>query len=106
MFSLVIFTLMIFAILNNLGNVIEEEPDLVSGGFDIRTVIEPELPIDDPADVIAASDGQLSVSDFTLITAQARLGWRHGRTGSMTWVSNGLGSVHRTRHGSRTTGLS
>ena len=73
MFSLVIFTLMIFAILNNLGNVIEEEPDLVSGGFDIRTVIEPELPIDDPADVIAASDGQLSVSDFTLITAQARL---------------------------------
>jgi putative ABC transport system permease protein len=73
MFSLVIFTLMIIAILNNLGNVIEDEPERVSGGFDIRAVIESELPIDDPAEVIASSGGQLSVSDFTLITAQARL---------------------------------
>ena len=73
MFSLVIFTLMIFAILSNLGNIIEEEPDLVSGGFDIRAEIKPDLPIDDPAGVIAASGGQLLVSDFTLITSQARL---------------------------------
>ena len=52
MFSLVIFTLMIFAILSNLGNIIEEEPDRVSGGFDIRAEIKPELAIDDPAAVI------------------------------------------------------
>lgn len=74
MFSLVIFTLMIFAIMTNLGNAIEDEPDLVSGGFDIRGRIDSDLPIDDPYDVIAASGGELSASDFTLITAQARLG--------------------------------
>jgi len=73
MFSLVIFTLMIFAILSNLENVVEKQPDLISGGFDVRGQIEPELPIDNPNDVIASSGGQLSISDFTLITAQARL---------------------------------
>jgi ABC-type lipoprotein release transport system permease subunit len=73
MFSLVIFTMMIFAILINLGSAIEDDPDLVSGGFDIRTEIKPELPIDDVNAVIAASGGKLEVSDFEVITAQARL---------------------------------
>lgn len=73
MFSLVIFTLMIFAIMTNLGNSIADEPDLVSGGFDIRARIDSDLPIDNPNDVISASGGTLSVSDFSLITAQARL---------------------------------
>ena len=73
MFSLVIFTMMIFAILTNLGNAIEDEPDLVSGGFDIRSQIDPELPIDDVNAVIAASGGRLSASDFAVITRQARL---------------------------------
>ena len=73
MFSLVIFTMMIFAILTNLGNAIEDEPELVSGGFDIRTQIDAELPIADVEAVIAASGGKLSISDFTVITAQASL---------------------------------
>ena len=73
MFSLVIFTMMIFAILTNLGSAIEDEPDLVSGGFDIRAQIDPELPIDDVYDVIAGSGGSLSADDFTVITSQARL---------------------------------
>jgi putative ABC transport system permease protein len=73
MFSLVIFTLMIFAILSNLGNAIEDEPDLVSGGFDIRAQIDPELPIDDVNAVIAASGGKLSESDFEVISTQAQI---------------------------------
>ena len=73
MFSLVIFTMMIFAILTNLGNAIEDEPDLVSGGFDIRSRIDPELPIDDVNAVIEASGGKLSASDFEVITRQASL---------------------------------
>jgi putative ABC transport system permease protein len=73
MFSLVIFTMMIFAILTNLGNVIEDEPELVSGGFDIRGQIDAELPIDDVDAVITASGGKLSASDFTVISAQASL---------------------------------
>lgn len=73
MFSLVIFTLMIFAILSNLGNAIEDEPDLVSGGFDIRTEIDSELPIDDVNAVIASSGRALSPSDFDAVSAQAHL---------------------------------
>ena len=73
MFSLVIFTMMIFAILINLGNVVEDEPDRASGGFDIRGVIKSELPIDDPYAVIRENSNNLSVSDFELITSQAKL---------------------------------
>jgi len=73
MFSLVIFTLMIFAILSNLGNAIEDEPDLVSGGFDIRAEIDRELPINDVDGVIAGSDGKLSGSDFSVVTKQAHV---------------------------------
>jgi putative ABC transport system permease protein len=73
MFSLVIFTMMIFAILTNLGNAIEDEPDLVSGGFDIRSSIDLELPIDDVDAVIANSGGKLSASDFEVISRQASL---------------------------------
>ena len=73
MFSLVIFTMMIFAILINLGNVIRDDPDKASGGFDIRGVIKPELPIDDPFAVIDGKGNDLSVSDFELITSQAKL---------------------------------
>ena len=73
MFSLVIFTMMIFAILINLGNVIRDDPDKASGGFDIRGVIKPELPIDDPYAIIEGNGNDLSVSDFELITSQAKL---------------------------------
>ncbi|MCX8278369.1 MAG: FtsX-like permease family protein, partial [Dehalococcoidia bacterium] len=73
MFSLVIFTMMIFAILTNLGNAIEDEPELVSGGFDIRGQIDAELPIDDVNEVISNSGRKLSASDFDVITRQASL---------------------------------
>lgn len=47
MFGLVIFTLMIFAVLNNLNNVAREQPDRVTGGYDItasvRTSMSTEL---------------------------------------------------------------
>ncbi|PZC49337.1 MAG: ABC-type transport system, permease component [Chloroflexi bacterium] len=73
MFSLVIFTMMIFAILTNLGDVVGDNPDMASGGFDIRGTIKAELPIDDPWAVIESRGKSLSVSDFEVITAQARL---------------------------------
>ena len=73
MFSLVIFTMMIFAILINLGNVLVDEPDRASGGFDIRATIRPELPIDDPYEVLALGTGKLSTTDFKVITSQARV---------------------------------
>jgi len=73
MFSLVIFTMMIFAILINLGSVIEDNPDMASGGFDIRGTIKQELPIDNPWAVINSSQEQLSFSDFEVISSQARV---------------------------------
>jgi putative ABC transport system permease protein len=87
MFSLVIFTMMIFAILTNLGNAIEDEPELVSGGFDIRAQIDPELPIDDVEAVISGSDGKLSKTDFTVISRQASLpvGARQDGTDELTF---------------------
>jgi len=46
MFALIIFTLVIFSILNNIGDVATEQPDRVTGGFDILGTIDDELPID------------------------------------------------------------
>ena len=87
MFSLVIFTMMIFAILTNLGNAIADEPELVSGGFDIRAQIDPELPIDDVEAVISESAGKLSKTDFTVISRQASLPVeaRQDGTGELTF---------------------
>ena len=47
MFAMIIFNLMIFAILNNLGNLAREEPTRVTGGYDITAIISPEIPIDE-----------------------------------------------------------
>ena len=38
MFGLVIFTLMIFAVLNNINNVAREQPDRVTGGYDLSLI--------------------------------------------------------------------
>ena len=38
---------MIFAILNNLGNLAREEPTRVTGGYDITAIVSPEIPIGD-----------------------------------------------------------
>ena len=47
MFAMIIFNLMIFAILNNLGNLARDEPTRVTGGYDITAIVNPEIPIDD-----------------------------------------------------------
>ena len=47
MFAMIIFNLMIFAILNNLGNLAREEPTRVTGGYDINATVSPKIPIDD-----------------------------------------------------------
>ena len=50
MFALVIFTLMVFSILNNLGTDIVDTPDKATGGFDIRAETSSELPVEDFAE--------------------------------------------------------
>lgn len=45
MFGLIIFTLMIFSVLNGIGDVASEEPERVTGGYDIKASISSELPI-------------------------------------------------------------
>ncbi len=47
MFAMIIFNLMIFAILNNLGNLARDEPTRVTGGYDITAIVSPEIPIHD-----------------------------------------------------------
>ena len=45
MFALIIFTLMIFSVLNGIDNVTSKEPERVTGGYDIKATISQELPI-------------------------------------------------------------
>ena len=45
MFGLIIFTLMIFSVLNGIGDIASEEPERVTGGYDIKASISSELPI-------------------------------------------------------------
>ena len=77
MFSLVIFTMMVFAILNSIGSDLDETPDRVTGGFDIRAETSINLPVKDIGAVISNSEN-LNASDFNLIVghtdipAQAR----------------------------------
>ena len=77
MFSLVIFTMMVFAILNSIGSDLDETPDRVTGGFDIRAETSINLPVTDIGAVISNSEN-LNASDFDLIVghtdipAQAR----------------------------------
>ncbi|MCH7740586.1 MAG: FtsX-like permease family protein [Chloroflexi bacterium] len=72
MFSLVIFTLIVFAILNNIGNVLAEEPDRVTGGYDIRATISRDLPITDVAAAIENSE-ELSIADFEVIASTGEI---------------------------------
>ena len=45
MFGLIIFTLMIFSVLNGIGDIASEQPERVTGGFDIKASVSSELPI-------------------------------------------------------------
>lgn len=68
MFALVIFTLMVFSILNNLGTDIVDTPDKATGGFDVRAETSSELPVEDFAAAVADAPN-LNAPDFTLIAA-------------------------------------
>ena len=70
MFALVIFVLMSFSILNQSFSGILQTPENVTGGFDIRAEINPELPIGDIEATIDASP-DLNINDFTFIAGQS-----------------------------------
>ncbi len=72
MFALVIFTLMVFSILNNLGTDIVDTPDKATGGFDIRAETSADLPIGDINAAIASSP-ELNPAEFALIAASSDL---------------------------------
>lgn len=72
MFALVIFTLMVFSILNNLGTDIIDTPDRATGGFDIRAETSADLPVTN-IDGALESAQNLNRSDFTLIAASTDL---------------------------------
>ncbi|MFP6595532.1 MAG: FtsX-like permease family protein [Dehalococcoidia bacterium] len=68
MFSLVIFTMMVFAILNAIGSDLDETPDRVTGGFDIRAETSIDLPVGDIETAIQAAPN-LNAADFDVIAA-------------------------------------
>ena len=70
MFALVIFVLMSFSILNQSFTSLLQTPENVTGGFDIRAEISPDLPIEDLEAAIEASP-DLDLNDFDLIVGQS-----------------------------------
>lgn len=81
MFALVIFTLMVFSILNNLGTDVIDTPDKATGGFDIRAETSPDLPIAN-IDSAIASAPELNPAAFTLIAASSDLAAEARQTGA------------------------
>ena len=65
MFALIIFTLMIFSVLNGIDNVTSKEPERVTGGYDIKATISPDLPIKE------SITEYLDLSDFTVVAASS-----------------------------------
>lgn len=69
MFAMIIFNLMIFAILNNLGNLAREDPNRVTGGYDITAIVSPEIPIYDFKETLA-QESVGSRTDIQVFAAQ------------------------------------
>ena len=67
MFALIIFTLMIFAVLNGIGNIASEQPERVTGGYDIKASISPELPIQ------GHIEDSLDMNEFTSVFGSSSL---------------------------------
>ena len=67
MFALIIFTLMIFSVLNGIGDITSEQPERVTGGYDIKGTISPDLPI--PGDI----RDFLNMSDFDVLAGACLL---------------------------------
>lgn len=73
MFALIIFTLMVFAVINRaFSNTILNDPDRATGGYEISATISRDRPIDDIEAAIAEAPG-LSLDDFAVIAASAEL---------------------------------
>ena len=90
MFSLVIFTMMVFAILNGIGSDLDETPDRVTGGFDIRAETSLELPVTDIKTAIEASPN-LNSADFEVIAAHTDIPAEARQTGATEQRFLGLG---------------
>ena len=67
MFALIIFTLMIFSVLNGIQDVSSEQPERVTGGYDIKASISPELPI--KGDI----KDSLNIDDFSVVAASSNI---------------------------------
>ena len=67
MFALIVFTLMVFAVINEaFSNTIVSNVDRINGGYDIEATVSRELPIDDiNAAIESAAD--LNSSDFEVV---------------------------------------
>lgn len=70
MFALVIFVMMAFSVLNNAFGNLTANPEIVSGGWDIRAEIEPDLAIDDLPARIDQSPS-LNAADFDVVAGQS-----------------------------------
>ena len=67
MFALIIYTLMIFSVLNGLNDISTEQPDRVTGGYDIKATITPDLPIN--GDI----RDSLNMQDFAVVAGLSSL---------------------------------
>ena len=67
MFALIIFTLMIFSVLNGIGDITSEQPERVTGGYDIKGSINRDLPIQ--GDIKQS----LNMSDFTVVAGASNI---------------------------------
>jgi putative ABC transport system permease protein len=68
MFGLVIFTLMIFAVLNNINNVAREQPDRVTGGYDVVASVRPEFALSiEELQLGIEKSPNLNLNDFEVI---------------------------------------
>jgi putative ABC transport system permease protein len=90
MFSLVIFTMMVFAILNGIGSDLDETPDRVTGGFDIRAESSLELPVVDIEAAIEAA-ANLDSADFEVIAAHTDIPAEARQSGAVEQRFLGLG---------------
>ena len=71
MFSLVVFTLVVMAILTSSFTDLLEDEESFSGGFDIRGTVNPSSPIADVERAVTAAP-QLNAGDFEVIASQSR----------------------------------
>ena len=67
MFSLIIYTLMIFSVLNGINDISTDQPDRITGGYDIKGTISPEKAIQ--GDI----RDSLNMDDFTVVTGSSSI---------------------------------